>query len=110
MLFSSIIFNILGQFSLKYGINNFMFKYEGINISLFFKRFIILGFILYGISAVFWVSALSKINLNVAYPTLAFGYVIVYFISHIVFGEPIYFKGIIGIILILTGILLIHIK
>lgn len=110
-LSSAIICNVIGQFSLKHGVNLYTEKFNSLNIvNVLFTKYVFLGFILYGISALFWIKAISKINLNIAYPTLAFGYVIIYFISGLILKEPIYTRGIIGIIFILMGIILIHLK
>lgn len=110
-LFLAIILNIIGQFSLKQGVNLNIEKFTSVKFpEIFMSKYTIIGFMLYGVSAIFWIKAIAKINLNIAYPTLAFGYVIVYFLSAIVFQESIHFKGIIGVFFILVGIMLVHLK
>lgn len=107
----AIVLNIVGQFSLKYGVNLYTELSGVIKFpNILFTKYVALGFALYGTSALFWIRAISSINLNVAYPTLAFGYVLVYFVSALLFGEPISFRGVIGISFIVVGVILIHVK
>lgn len=110
-LILSIALNIIGQFSLKHGVNLNLKQFSSLKFpEVLTSKYIIIGFLFYGVSALFWIKSIAQINLNVAYPTLAFGYVLVYFLSASIFKEPINIHGVIGVIAIVIGIILIHLK
>ncbi len=108
-VYLAIIFNILGQLSLKWSMMHFKtfslspFRISKI-LSLLFAPYSILGILLYGISAIFWMIALTKVELSVAYPMLSVGYIIIFFISILLFGEPYKSIRLIGVILIVFGV------
>ncbi len=108
-VYLAIIFNILGQLALKWS----MLHFKGFNLSplkisrifsLLFAPFSLLGILLYGISAIFWMLALTKVDLSVAYPMLSIGYILVFFLSIILFGEPYKSIRLLGVILIVVGV------
>ena len=108
----SILFNVLGQYSMKFGIRKFgIIHFDKDIISTMIKIFtlpnILLGLFLYGISAIFWIIALSKVELSVAYPMLSIGYILIMIISYFLLHEPISMYKIIGTLLIIVGILFI---
>lgn len=61
---------------------------------------------LYATSILLWFAALSRLNLTVAYPLQALGYVIVSTLAVVYFGEKMTAPNWLGIILILIGVLL----
>lgn len=111
----SVLLNVLGQFSIKYGVNNFgdidlsknIFK---VLLKLIFYPYIILGLIIYGIGSIFWILALSKNDLSFAYPLLSIGYIIILIISYLFLKEEITFIKIFGVILISFGICFIFLS
>ncbi len=66
----------------------------------------IVGIILYAISAVFWLIVLSRVDLSVAYPLVAVGYVIVVLYSWLVFKEDVRWFSWIGLLLIVIGVII----
>ena len=104
-----IILNVAGQTSIKYGTNVVgelslgITKLGSFFVTVLKQPFILLGFILYGISAFFWIGALSKSELSFAYPFLSIGYVLIFFISWRLFGEAINISRLIGVLLIIGG-------
>jgi multidrug transporter EmrE-like cation transporter len=54
-----------------------------------FNPFIFLGLTVLGIGFLFWVQALSKLDLSLAYPAVASAYVIVTILSAVIFSEVI---------------------
>ncbi|GEM_PF-249280 len=66
----------------------------------------ILGIVLYAISAVFWLIVLSRVDLSVAYPMVAVGYVVVVFYSWLVFKENVRWFSWIGLALIVIGVII----
>jgi len=68
---------------------------------------IITGFLLYGVSSILWLFALSKVELSLAYPMLAGSYVIVAIISYYLFGEHFTITRMVGLGIIATGVIVI---
>lgn len=73
--------------------------------------FVLSGLMVFGISSLTWLSALSRVKLSIAYPMVSLGYVIVVIFSWLVLKEsvkPITFIGcatvIIGVFLISKGL------
>jgi len=111
LLFVSIALGALGQVTMKWGTMKVAaVDGEGIR-GLLFKYFtnpqILLGLVLYALSAVLWILAISKVNLSFAYPMVALGYIIVFGISHFAFGESISLLRLIGLITIVAGVAMI---
>ena len=65
---------------------------------------VILGFILYGISAILVTFALKNGELSVLYPILATSFIWVMIIAFLIFNESVALINIIGIISIIAGI------
>jgi len=65
------------------------------------------GLAIFAVSAVLWLFALSRANLSFAYPFAALGYVIIVIASILFLGEHVQPLTWVGVVLIVTGILLI---
>jgi multidrug transporter EmrE-like cation transporter len=104
-----VILNVAGQTSIKHGtravgeLSMGLSKLGNFFVTVVKQPFIILGIFLYGISAFFWIGALSKSELSFAYPFLSIGYVLILFISWRLFGESINIFRLIGVFLIIGG-------
>lgn len=106
----SIIINVAGQLLLKLGVNEYQLTHQSFNIlQALLNTKVMFGFVFYALSAGFWLWALSKMNLSIAYPTLALGYVLAYFVAGFLLHEPIAIKGVLGVLLIMGGIVLLHV-
>ena len=111
LIFVSILFGAAGQVMMKWGTNQIFVPsgtgfYRSIyayltNVPLLF------GLTLYGISAVFWIVAIGKVELSYAYPMVALGYVLVFIASFFLFHEHITFFRIWGLLLIVMGVVFI---
>lgn len=111
-LIASIIINIIGQTLLKYGVNKIsplVFNLGGL-IKIISSPLIFVGIGLYGIGAIFWIFALSKFNLNIAYPLLSVSYVFIVISSWLFLKEPITLPQIIGVALISVGVYVLCIR
>jgi len=107
-IFYSIIFNVLGQLSIRwsminYGRVNLTLREKARIIGMLLEPFTIIGLLLYAISAVFWIAGLSKVELSRAYPLLGVGYALVFLLSIYLFKESITPFKVLGIILIIAG-------
>jgi small multidrug resistance pump len=77
-------------------------------VAQFLNPFTIIGFFCYGLAAFFYIAAIKKIPVSVAYPSVSIGYAIVAFTAHYVWGEPFGLQHIAGLVLISGGILLLY--
>jgi multidrug transporter EmrE-like cation transporter len=76
-------------------------------MKMFLLPNVLLGLFFYAISTVFWLVALSKIELSVAYPMLSVGYILLMIISYILLNETITVYKVIGTLLVVAGVTLI---
>jgi len=76
-------------------------------LEILLSPLIIIGFILYGLSAIIWLFILKRLPLSVAYPSLSLGYVLLIIVSSRVLNEPITSFKIIGSLLIVFGVYLL---
>lgn len=68
---------------------------------------VILGLLFYGIGALSWIAALTRLDLSVAYPFLALNFVLIALSSRVFLGERIPPLRWLGIGVICAGILLV---
>ena len=76
-------------------------------LTMFTTPLILGGFACFFISAVLWIIALRGVPLSVAYPMVAFSYIIIFAGSALFFGEPLSWRHWAGAALIVGGIVLI---
>jgi drug/metabolite transporter (DMT)-like permease len=88
-----------GELSLKESVIGILFK-------LVLNPFVFSGLVLYIISTIVWLIALSKTTLSFVFPFTALIFVLVMLSARIVFLEPIPILRYFGIILICIGFLL----
>ena len=111
-IYLAILFNIVGQIALKWSMLQFKdFSIRPFSIlkvlRLILAPYSLIGITFYAISAVFWMLALVKVPLSVAYPMLSIGYILIFFISIALFGEPFKVIRLSGVLLIAFGVYLI---
>ncbi len=114
-----IIFSVLvasvAQLLLKHGMTKVgrvssLASAPSMLLSALTNPIVLAGLAVFGISALSWLVALSRVKLNVAYPMVSLGYVAVIFFSWLILKEsvrPITFAGclviILGVFLISRG-------
>ncbi|MFQ6091995.1 MAG: EamA family transporter [bacterium] len=110
---ASVLLNVIGQLFIKRGA---LLKgpldlqpkmalwtiYQAIS-----SPFILFGLLLYCISALFWIVALSRIELSYAYPILSLGYILILFLSYWLFHEDLNTLRILGTASVVVGLCLI---
>jgi multidrug transporter EmrE-like cation transporter len=74
----------------------------------FLRLSTIAGLALYLASAVLYVIALRKMTISIAFPTVSLGYVLIAAIDHFLFKEPLGLAQLGGLVLIMTGVALLH--
>ena len=111
LLFISITLAVSGQLLMKYGINTFgkfpASEFFGKLLSIILNPFVFTGLSLFVISAGFWIIVLSRFDLSMVYPMVAFGYVVAAIASVFLFGEVISPIRWAGIVTIVVGVILI---
>ncbi|MCB0164042.1 MAG: EamA family transporter [Anaerolineae bacterium] len=104
----SIMLLSAGQTSLKFGLNAIGGVSLADGVAGLFKLlqtpWIIVGFGLYGLSAVLWLDVLSKLDFSLAFPMVGLTYVFTLLIGRFFFGETIGWERMLGVAFILGGI------
>jgi len=72
-----------------------------------FQPFVILGLGCYFASAMFYIFALKKIPVSIAFPCVSISYVVVALIAHFLWNEPFGPQHMIALVFILTGVFLL---
>jgi small multidrug resistance pump len=99
----AILFGIAGQIALKSA------AVGGVSVTAQLSNPItIAGLAIYFIAAVCYIVALNKIPVSVAFPSVAASYAIVAVLAHLLWNEPLGWPQLGGILLIGSGIVLIH--
>lgn len=109
IVFIALALGAVGQIFLKTGVNSLG---DGISAffiikSIFTTPTILLGFVCYGLSSLFYLVALSKLDLSYAYPMIALSYVIVALLSYKYLGEPLTVMSSAGLAVIILGVCLV---
>jgi multidrug transporter EmrE-like cation transporter len=65
------------------------------------------GLALYVISVVFWILALSRVDVSVAYPMLSIGYIVSALAGWLLFSEAVSPARVAGIVVIIVGVWLV---
>jgi len=68
---------------------------------------ILLGLALYAVSVVFWILALSRVDVSLAYPMLSIGYIVSALAGWLLFSESVGPARIAGIVVIIAGVWLV---
>jgi len=111
-IISSVLLNALAQILLKAGMKQFgniELKNNIINtsVSIALNPYIITGFISYGVSIILWLWVLSKVDVSLAYPFQALGYIVVTILAWLIFQEDITLTRIIALIFISIGLIIL---
>ena len=111
---ASILTSVAAQFCLKAGMSDSAVKATIAHSAglwqtawaVFSNRYIVGGFVLYGLGAVVWLSVLSKWEVSRAYPMVGLGFVVTALIGGLL-GEQVTAQRLLGIVLIAAGVALI---
>jgi multidrug transporter EmrE-like cation transporter len=111
-IITSVLLNALAQILLKAGMKEFSnidLKNNIIqtSVTIALNPYIICGFIFYGISIILWLWVLSKVDVSLAYPFQALGYILVTILAWLIFQENINLTRIIALIFITIGLIIL---
>jgi multidrug transporter EmrE-like cation transporter len=116
----SIVLGVGGQIALKYGVglaskgpsSRIAQSLDPRSILTFLSsaatnKFVVLGFLLYLISAASWLIILSRVDLSFAYPLISISYILIVVLSRFIFNEPVTAFRIAGTIVVCAGVFLL---
>lgn len=110
---ASVTISVLAQFSLKAGMSSASVRTALAQsdllhsaIAIASNKFVIFGFMLYGVGAIVWLAVLTHWEVSKAYPLVGLGFVMAMAIGFFA-GEQVSLARIIGALLICAGILLL---
>lgn len=111
LLLLSVAMGATGQFLFRLG----MKSYGQVSAGGAFRELfsialtpaIFIGFILFGMSSVVWLSVISKSELSSAYPMVSLGYVLTLVLSKVFLNEQISMFKVLGTVLIICGVIFI---
>jgi drug/metabolite transporter (DMT)-like permease len=108
----SVTLTVVGQVLLKLGIKQIgtvdIGELPSRLPSLLVNPYIFFGLAIYAISAMLWISALSRLDLSYAYPFISLGVVMVFFISFFLLRENLPPHRMLGAAVVVLGLLLMR--
>ncbi|NTU75687.1 MAG: EamA family transporter [Anaerolineaceae bacterium] len=110
----SVVGSIVGQLLLKVGMSSLgpiTLSWDKILITLWRMATnlnVFIGLVIYLAGTVFWLAALSRVDLSYAYPFASLSYVVMLVASWMLFDEKITLSRIIGSLVIGVGVYLIY--
>ncbi len=102
----SVSINSVAQIMWKKGANLSNNNIKSI-IKMMMNKKVIIGLLLYALSAMIWIVVLSNAEVSYAYPLISLGYVTTTILSWLVLKEKISKKRIIGITIIIIGVIIV---
>lgn len=109
-LIFAVLFNSFSQILIKIGSEKVKKEHLKVGLKSFFvflNPFIFIALFLLFFATIFYLLALSKLNLSYVYPLLSSSYIIILLLSKILLKEKIGFKKWIGVFIIIIGIFII---
>jgi multidrug transporter EmrE-like cation transporter len=109
----SVLAGGIGQILLKHGMNRMgavtlsVGDVGGILLRLATNPYVVGGLTLYACGTVFWLAALSRVDLSYAYPFASLSYVVMLVAAWQLFDEGISVLRIVGTVIIATGVLIV---
>lgn len=113
LLIPAILLSTTGELFFKMGMNRvggFEFKPAALRAVLprvVFNPLIWLGFIGFGLGAVFWLGVLSRVPLSLAYPILALSYFVVVVEAWLFLRERVTWQRFLGVLIIVVGVVIV---
>lgn len=107
----SVLLAVIAQLSFKRGVQHSAItekqKHLWSMTRLLFGRYVFFGFLMYAVSTIFWLIALSKLELSYAFPFISLALVLTSVFGALIFKEKLSFYRKLGIGIVCIGILLI---
>jgi multidrug transporter EmrE-like cation transporter len=107
---TSILLSVSAQFCLKMGMSSMAADNKraasslgNVALSVISNRFILAGFLLYGLGAVVWLGVLSKWEVSKAYPMVGLGFALTAILG-LYLGESVSLARVGGVLMICAGV------
>ncbi len=116
LILPAILLSTTGELLFKIGMNRIGgFEFSGSAIRSVIPRvlrnpYIWLGFIGFGLGAVFWLAVLSRVPLSIAYPLLALSYFVVVVEAWLFLHERVTWKRMLGVTVIVIGVVVVGVS
>jgi multidrug transporter EmrE-like cation transporter len=68
---------------------------------------VLVGLALYGCGTLLWLTALTRVDVSLAYPFVSLGFVLTAILGYTFFGEPLTAERIAGILVVIGGVWLV---
>jgi drug/metabolite transporter (DMT)-like permease len=113
LLIPAILLSTTGELFFKMGMNRIGgFEFNGNAVRAVFPRvirnpFIWIGFVGFGMGAVFWLGVLSRVPLSLAYPILALSYFVVVVEAWLFLHERVTWQRLLGVLVIVVGVVIV---
>ena len=111
LLLFAVVSAATGQVMLKHGMQEATAKVAHSGGSLALRAatspWVLLGLVVFGVSAVAWLTALSRVPLSVAYPFNALGYLVILTASILVLHERANVLTWVGSLLVVSGLIIV---
>jgi multidrug transporter EmrE-like cation transporter len=111
ILVISVLLAVTGQLLMKRGMMSFgtfpVSQLISNVIPMFLNPWVFIGFVCFGLSSIFWLVVLSRMELSLVYPMVSVAYVLVALVSFFIFKENVTLIRWVGISVIIFGVILI---
>jgi multidrug transporter EmrE-like cation transporter len=111
LLLFAVVSAATGQVMLKHGMQVATARVADSGGSLALRAatspWVLLGLVVFGVSAIAWLTALSRVPLSVAYPFNALGYLVILIASILVLHERANVLTWLGSLLVVSGLLIV---
>jgi multidrug transporter EmrE-like cation transporter len=111
LVLSAVALAATGQLMLKHGMQLATARARGSHGSLVIAAattpWVLLGLVVFAVSAIAWLGALSRVPLNVAYPFNALGYIVILAASVVVLHEHANLLTWAGSLLVVSGLVIV---
>jgi len=111
LLLFAVVSAATGQLMLKHGMQIASARAADSGGSLALRAatspWVLLGLVVFGVSAVAWLAALARVPLSVAYPFNALGYIVILTASVVVLHERANVLTWVGSLMVVSGLLLV---
>jgi drug/metabolite transporter (DMT)-like permease len=113
LVFACVMLGAIGQVLMKQGMNELkpvsvsdFFNISGVT-RIFFTPFVFAGILIYALSTILWLTALSQLDVSLMYPLISLSYILVSVYALLFLGETISLMRWGGTALIVFGSILI---
>jgi drug/metabolite transporter (DMT)-like permease len=113
IVIASVFLNVVGQVFIKKGVDNLIINDISLVNKIFlmvksiFSTWIFLGFSSVFLASIFWMFALTKLELGTAYPFMSLSFILILIFGYFFLDESITLYKLLGVLLIMVGVVLV---